>query len=147
MKTDFQIEEYEISVDIEKTKQFYSTLPKISENCSCKDCEYFERVIIQKNIQFFKTLQKMGVDLTRQPNTNPDGVCSVGPTEKYERAYMGYYKVFGQIGSKIKIEKNSEGKMVSTYFKESVTDSSIQYNIKQGIDDQLIFDFFLECEN
>ena len=78
MTVDFQIGQCRIYVDTDRTKEFYETLPRISENCNCGDCVYFENEVIKKDIPLFRILKKMCVDLTRQPNINPDGVCSVG---------------------------------------------------------------------
>ena len=148
MAIGFQIGQCRISVDNERTKEFYSTLPKISENCACGDCAHFESEVITKDLRLFRILKGMGVDLARQPNVNPDGICSIGPTEKYRHAYLGYYLVFGKFGKTQRTPQtlNSDGKLESVDFYESEEDSSVQYKIKQDSDDRLIFDFYLECD-
>jgi hypothetical protein len=96
----------------------------------------------------FKILRDMGVDLTRQPNVNPEAVCSIGPTEKYKRSYMGYYHVFGQLikTQKKTQTKNNEGEIEMVDFFETTDDSNIQYKIKRDTTDKLTVDFYLECE-
>ena len=86
-----------IKFNTSKTKKFYSALPLISENCSCGDCVYFEKVVAKKDIRLFSVLRIGNVDSSRQPNINPEGVCSIGETDKFKRSYLGYYKVFGVI--------------------------------------------------
>ena len=148
MTVGFQIGQCRIYVDTDRTKEFYETLPGISENCNCGNCVYFENEVIKKDIPLFKILKKMCVDLTRQPNINPDGIYSVGPTTKYNRAYIGYYQVFGKFGKTQKKTQtiNADGKMESVEFFEPLNDSYIQYKILQDKDDQLIVEFYIECE-
>lgn len=143
-----QIGQCRIQVDTERTKAFYATLPFISENCTCDDCVYFENEVIQKDIRLFKILKSMEVDLKRQPNINPDGVCSFGPTEKYQKAYLGYYQVYGQLRktqNKTQI-RNEDGKLVSVDFYEPSDDAYVHFKIVQKEDDLLEIEFFLECE-
>lgn len=90
----------------------------------------------------------MGVDLIRQPKINPDGVCSIGETEKYKRSYMGYYQFFGKINKTQKKTqtKNAEGEVEAVAFYETTDDTNSQYKIKSDINNRLIADFYLECE-
>ncbi|MEQ9006390.1 MAG: hypothetical protein RLP12_00795 [Ekhidna sp.] len=100
------------------------------------------------DLRLFKILEGMGVDLKRQPNINPDGVCSTGDTEKFQRTYMGYYKLFGKIGKTQRTHKqtNSNGETTAVEFRESEEDAFVQYTIKQESTDELTVDFFIECE-
>ena len=90
----------------------------------------------------------MGADLTRQPNINPDGVSSVGDTEKYLRSYMGYYYVYGRLGKTQKSTQaiNEQGLLESVDFCEPADDSYTRFKVKQVTDDQLTIDFYVECE-
>ena len=148
MNTGFQIGQCRVFVDTDKTNEFYQELPRISENCTCGDCNYFENEVTKKDIQLFKILLKMGVDLKRQPNINPDGICSTGETEKYLRSYIGYYNLVGQLGKTQRPtqEKNDLGQLESVDFYESEDDSFIQFKIKHQEENRLIVDFYLECE-
>jgi len=144
----YQIGQCRVLTDKDKTIKFYRSLPKISENCGCENCHYFETIVTEKEIRLFTILKEMGVDLTRQPAINPDGICPVGPTEKYARAYIGYYQVFGKFGKTQRTPQtlNSEGKLESVGFFEPEDDSYTEYKVKQQADDQLIIEFYLECE-
>ena len=148
MGVNFQIGQCRIYVDTDKTKDFYYILPKISENCKCDDCKYFEYFMTKKEIRIFTILKNMGVDLTRQPNINPDGVCSVGPTDKYNRAYLGYYNVFGQLGkTQRKTQtKNVDGELESVNFIEHTSDNNMNYTIKQIKYNELTVEFYIESE-
>ncbi len=89
----------------------------------------------------------MGVDLARQPDIAPDGICCIGPTKKYERAYFGYYQVFGRLGKTQKTPQTIvDGKLESVDFFDTVDDSHVHYQIKQETEDKLTFEFYLECE-
>jgi hypothetical protein len=148
MGVNFQIGQCRIYVDVDATKKYYGTLPRISENCTCDDCAYFESNVTNQDIRIFKILRDMGVDLTRQPNINPDGVCSIGETEKYKRSYMGYYQFFGQLNKTQKKTqtRDVEGDVETVDFYETTDDTNIQYKIKTDISDKLTVDFYLECE-
>ena len=148
MGVNFQIGQCRIYVDTDSTKKYYENLPRISENCNCDDCLYFENKVIQKDIRLFRILIEMGVDLERQPNVNPDGVSSIGQTAKYKRSYMGYYHIFGKL-NKIQNKtatRDDEGEIETVDFYETTDDTNIQYKIKKEIDDKLTIEFYLECE-
>lgn len=144
----FQIGQCRITVDLDRTRDFYSELPRISENCKCQDCEHFENVVTNMNIHLFEMLKRMGVNLKRQPNINPDGVCSTGETDEFQRTYMGYYKLFGNVGKAQRTPKlvNSNGELTAFEFRETEEDAFVQYTIKQASTDELTIDFFIECE-
>ena len=144
----FQIGQCLMTVEVDRTKNFYRELPLISENCNCIDCEHFETVVTEMNFRLFEMLNQMGVNLRRQPNINPDGVCSTGETDKFQRAYMGYYKLFGKVGGaeRAPSKVNSDGEPTAFEFRETEEDAFVQYTIKQESTDQLTIDFFIECE-
>lgn len=148
MTTEFQIGQCRVLVDTDKTREFYQGLPRISENCACGDCDYFENEVTQKDIRLFEILRKMGVDLKRKPNINPDGVCSTGETEKFKRSYIGYYNLIGRLGKTQKPNqiKNKEGQLESVDFYEPESDSFMQFKINQVQENRLTIDFYLECE-
>lgn len=144
----FQIGQCRVTVDLDRTREFYRELPRISENCKCQDCEHFENVVTNMNIHLFELLNKMGVNLKRQPNINPDGVCSTGETDKFQRSYMGYYKLFGNFGKARRTPAlvNSEGEPTAFEFRETEEDAFVQYTIKKESTDELTVDFFIECK-
>jgi hypothetical protein len=125
-----------IAVDKFKTSQLYSTYPKISENCSCSDCAYFEKEVIYQDFPLFHLLHALGVDLSRQPNIVPDGICC--PGEINDRIiYYGYYKVVGSM------EDNQE--TIECYNNELGPYTSL--TIQRANDQELIFEFYIEAEN
>ena len=92
----FQLGTYGVIVDLAKTKAFYSTLPQISANCSCGNCVYFEKVVIKQPLRLFDLLKDMQVDLSRQPDINPDGVYAI-TIQPNKINYHGYYLVCGSV--------------------------------------------------
>lgn len=139
---EFEIGVHKIFVDIEKTRDFYSTLPKISENCICSDCTYYEEVILTLDIRFFDLLKRFGVDPTRQPNIIPDGLCSVGNPEEFERSYIGYYFVVGQIPNNTQaITKINQSE--TQYLIKKDEKVKIEYCISQFSVDKLIIEFYI----
>lgn len=148
MIVNIQIFQCRITVDFDKTKDFYATLPRISENCQCEDCKYFEDILIKKDFYLFQILKSMGVDISRQPNINPDGICSVGPTDKYNKAYMGYYNIYGQLGkTQNKTQKrNAQGELESVDYITHTSDSNINYTVKQIKPGELTIEFYIETE-
>jgi hypothetical protein len=51
------------NINVVKTNDFYSSLPKISDNCSRGDCKYFEETVTNISNDLFKLLNQMGVNL------------------------------------------------------------------------------------
>ena len=142
----YQIEQCKLLVNAKKTREFYSELPRIKDNCQCGDCAYFEDVVLGKRMRLFEILEDLGVNLSRQPNINPDGVCSFGDTGKFKRSYLGYYLVFGKIRTiqEPSLEENQKGQPYTFVFNEE--DSCTGLEIKQANENQLEFEFFIEIE-
>lgn len=145
----FQIGQVRLHIDIKKTREFYARLPKISENCTCSDCMYFETEVIHRTNKLFDLLKKMGVDLSRQPNINPDGLCCVGNTKQDKIGYLGYYFVYGKVGKTSKSTKivNVENQVSEVSFNDAEFGKHIQLTIKQVEKDKLSFDFYIEVAN
>ena len=61
MTVSFKIGQCRINEDTDRTKEFFETLPGISENCNCCDGVYFENEVIKKHIPVFRILKDMGV--------------------------------------------------------------------------------------
>lgn len=85
----------------------------------------------------------MGVDLSRQPNINPDGVCCVGEIKKNMLGYMGYYFVFGEVGktSKKTAKLNDDGTVSEITFNNTEFGDNTQVTIKQVDKDKLSLSF------
>jgi hypothetical protein len=144
----FQIGQVRLHIDIKTTKEFYTSLPKISENCSCSDCIYFETEVIHQANSLFDLLKKMGVNLSRQPNITPDGLCCVGNTKQDKIGYLGYYFVYGKIGKTSKKTKvvNAENKVSEVGFNNSEFGKFMQVTIRQIEKDKLSFDFYIDAD-
>lgn len=144
----FQIGQCRLFIDVHRTKEFYKDLPRISENCDCEDCSHYETSITDMNIRLFRILKKMGVDLKRQPNINPDGICSTGETNAFTNSYMGYYHLYGNIGKTQHKQKNvdTNGNVTSVSYQDFESNSLARYSIKQVTTNELICEFYLECE-
>lgn len=144
----YQIGQCTLHIHIKKTKEFYLELPKISENCSCGYCRYFEKEVINQPHKFFEILKEMEVDLSRQPNINPDGVCCVGHTETGKLSYMGNYFIFGEIinTSKNCTQWNDHNPIIEVAFKDSEFGDNTQIVIKQVDKDKISAEFYMEVD-
>ena len=126
----FKIGEIHLDVDIDATSRFYAQQPQIEENCPCGDCQYFQEELIQQPIRLLELLKQMGVNLAKQPNINPDGICCVSDEVNYKKAYIGYYMVIG----------NTQKEQSYT----DIGDNSItEWSIKQN-GEYLVFDFYIQ---
>lgn len=130
-----QIGQCRLHIDTKKTKEFYAILPKITQNCSCGYCKYFMEIVIQQPNKLFELLNNLGVDLSRQPNINPDGICCVGESQEGKLGYIGSYFVFGDIGI-------TSQKDFKTEF-----GNSIQVEIRQVEEFKLSFEFYMDVDN
>jgi hypothetical protein len=142
----FQIGQCRLIVDIRRTKDFYATLPNISTNCSCGNCKYFETQVVQRTNRLFAILSKMGADLSRQPNINPDGVNCLGETKPGKMGYMGYYFVYGRIGKTQKkgIKTSNSSQLPEIEFNDVEFGKDTQVTIKQVEENKLSFEFYVE---
>jgi hypothetical protein len=144
----FQIGQCRLIVDIRRTKDFYAILPNISTNCSCGHCKYFENKVLQQANRLFDILSKMGVDLSRQPDINPDGVSCVGETKPGKMGYMGYYFVYGRIGKTQKkgVKNTNSGQLVEVKFNDMEFGRNTQVTIRQVEEGKLSFEFYMEVQ-
>jgi hypothetical protein len=142
----FQIGQCRLIVDIRRTKDFYAILPAITTNCSCGNCKYFENQVLRHTNRLFTILSRMGVDLSRQPNINPDGISCVGETKPGKIGYMGYYFVYGLIGKTQKkgVKKTDTDQLVEVEFNDVEFGKDTQVTIKQVEQDKLSFEFYME---
>lgn len=144
----FQIGQCRLHIHTKQTKLFYATQPKITENCSCGYCKYFEREVINQPNRLFEVLKQMEVDLSRQPNINPDGVSCVGDTKQDKLGYMGNYFVFGEIGktSKKTAQINDDNAVSEVTFNNTEFGDHTQVTIKQVDKDKLSFEFYMDVD-
>ncbi|MHA4812560.1 hypothetical protein ACX0G9_30990 [Flavitalea flava] len=144
----FQIGQCRLHIQIERTKEFYAAQPKISTNCSCDNCKYFENEVINHSNRLFEVLKEMGVDLSRQPNINSDGICCVGDTKPDKLGYMGNYFVYGKIGKTSKKNKKSEddNRVSEVTFNDAEFGHNTQATIRQFEEDKLSFGFYMDVD-
>lgn len=85
----------------------------------------------------------MEVDLSRQPNINPDGVSCVGDTKQDKLGYMGNYFVFGEIGHFKISQINDDNTVSQVTFNNTEFGDNTQVTIKQVDKDKLSFEFYM----
>jgi hypothetical protein len=73
----FNIQDYTLSIDIDKTKQLYSQKIKIVDDCKCEDCRFYSTIFIKEDIEIFELLTSMGVDLEKNIGSGSPGVWCV----------------------------------------------------------------------
>lgn len=144
----FQIGQCRLHIHTKRTKDFYATQPKITEKCVCGYCKYFESEVINQPNRLFDVLKKMEVDLSRQPNINPDGVSCVGETKQDKLGYMGNYFVFGEIGktSKKTAKLNGDNTVSQVTFNDTEFGENTQVTITQVDKDKLSFEFYMDVD-
>lgn len=147
-KAQFQVGQCRVLVNLTATEAFYKNQPKIIDNCDCGDCRHFSDMVVEQEHKLFDLLEKMRVDLQRQPNINPDGVCCVD-LENGKKGYIGYYYVIGELRKTTKKTKISddEGNIIEVSFKNAEFGKGVELTIKQADSDRLIFDFYFEINN
>lgn len=84
--TGFQIGQCIIRVDVERTRYLYSEQNSIHEDCSCEHCLHYFVNVIKKPVRIFEILSKMGVDLGKNENAEPDGVWHIGKRERFKNS-------------------------------------------------------------
>ena len=148
MKKAVQIGQCRIYIEEGETKSFYLKQPLITTNCKCENYNYFANEVIQRDIKLFDNLKAMGVFLERQPNINPDGVSCIGETEKFNKGYLGNYKIFGTFGKTQKEPqvKDKEGNLISTRFEEIGEEFFWSYDIVKISETELDFQFWIEID-
>ena len=88
----FQFGQFEIDVDVNRTREFYKKMENVSKGCNCTGCRNFEKAVdfLPGNvIGFFDTL---GIDMKKITEvfvntTNPDGTVFYG----------GFYHLCGKL--------------------------------------------------
>lgn len=143
----FQIGQCRLHINIKRTKEFYALQPKITENCICGDCKYYAENVISKPNKLFSLLVNMGVDLSRQPNINPDGVIPYNLEDKY--LFEGYYFVYGTFGKTSKKTKiiNEDNVISEVAFNNKEFGKEIQLVVKQIEHEKLSFEFLLTVKS
>lgn len=142
-----QIGQCRIDVDTEKTKMFYSKQPRITENCACNFCSYFENEVISQPNRLFEILRVMSVDLKRQPDLDPAGLDCFD-TRNNQLSYKGYYFVFGKIVKTTKktAVRDENNTVTEIGFNETEFGPGTLATIKQIDEDKLVFEFYVNTK-
>ena len=61
----FEFGQYQIDVDVEKTKTFYTKANVVSDGCSCDGCRNYERAIGTLSHEIISFFDKLGVDMKK----------------------------------------------------------------------------------
>jgi len=142
----FQIGQCRLHINLKLTREFYANQPKISENCHCGYCKYFETTVINQPNQLLDLLKTMEVELDRQPNTIDDGISCIGESKPNHLGYIGNYFVFGKIGKTTKknIILNDEKGVSEVILRNAEFGSNTQVTIKQVESAKLSFEFYMD---
>lgn len=122
----FKIHNVELQVDIAKTKEFYLTQNKITDDCSCNDCVFYATIFIHENLEIFNILPLMGVDLGKNMASEPTGVWCVRDDNDNFLHCQQVYQAVGQLSannvSKVEYEKDDNGFKVTATFIQAGAD-------------------------
>jgi hypothetical protein len=143
----FQISQCRITVDLDKTAEFYSRQNLIVDDCDSKYCKYFTEEVVHKEIRIFKILKNMGVDLVKNENNHPDGLWHTGDSDKFNNSYIQHYKIFGIIGkTQLSTLRINEKGLKSVEYFESTSDSFCRYIFSQLNSEEIECQINLECD-
>jgi len=95
----FYIAGERLEIDPIKTKEFYLTQHKITDDCQCDDCHFYAVVFIQKKFSFFELLKTMGIDLRKNLTGEPTGVWCVRDDQGGFLYCQHVYQAIGQFSN------------------------------------------------
>ena len=123
----FEIEGCPLVLDPERTREFYLTQNKITENCSCDDCQFYTESFTQEPFEIFSLLSSMGVDLQKNLKSDPAGAWCIRDDNENVIHCDQLYTVVGHFSDKYKTFANYEkvegNFKISAQFKESADDT------------------------
>ena len=59
----FEFGSYKIEVDVDRTKQFYETAPRVSESCACNGCRNYEQAVQRLPATITDFFASLGIDM------------------------------------------------------------------------------------
>lgn len=88
----FELGQYRVDIDVNKTKSFYETARLVSEGCSCSGCRNFEKAITALPSEVTGFFANWGVDMRKVCEvyvncSNSDGTL----------LYGGFYHLCGSL--------------------------------------------------
>lgn len=60
--------------NLNATQNYYDDQLTAKENCPCAGCVYFEDEFLKKKLNLFTFLAKMGIDVRKEQDLDPDGL-------------------------------------------------------------------------
>ncbi len=126
MTTTFDIDNHQIQVDIEKTKEFYVTQQQIVDDCKCEECNFYATKFITEKLEIFNILNSMGVDLSKNLSTEPTGVWCIRDDNENFIHCQQVYQIIGKFVSESVSNLNYEN--IEKEFKVSATFSKVDNN-------------------
>jgi hypothetical protein len=61
----FEFGQYQIDIDVDRTKSFYENAPLVSEGCSCSGCRNYEKAIMTLPAKVIGFFSNLGVDMRK----------------------------------------------------------------------------------
>lgn len=92
----FNINSEYLQIDVAKTKEFYLTQNKILEGCSCNDCYFYTTTLIKSNLEIFRILNDMGIDLSKNLSSEPTGAWCIRDEKEGFLSSQQTYQAVGQ---------------------------------------------------
>ncbi|MEY5048584.1 MAG: hypothetical protein RLZZ175_1943 [Bacteroidota bacterium] len=127
MVNEINIENETLIFDTEMTKKFYLSQEKTKDGCQCLECKYYVDFFTKQPFEIFLLLQKMGVDLEKNLESEPTGVWCVrddnGKLLHCDQAYQIFGNINSEEKSEIKYSKIENNYKIDAYFKQINVDN------------------------
>lgn len=92
----FHINGEPLENDTSKTKEFYLTQHKITDDCECDDCNFYATNFINNKFEIFSLLETMGIDLSKNLGGEPTGVWCIRDDKGEFLHCLQVYQAVGQ---------------------------------------------------
>lgn len=88
----FKFGQYQVDIDVDKTRSFYENAPLVTEGCTCSGCRNYEKAIIAIPTEVTEFFSDLGVDMRKVSEVyvnrnNSDGTL----------LYGGFYHLCGTL--------------------------------------------------
>jgi hypothetical protein len=115
----FKIGNALLEIDTSATEGFYLEQDKIVDDCACDDCRFFATEFVVKDLEIFKTLQSMGVDLEKNLQTEAGVWCVRSDNGSFlhcEQVYRAFGRLIQNDTTAVKYEMIQNGYKVNLTF-------------------------------